>query len=221
MVPEIYAPKLDVTESFSWGDIETAFEAARPVALQQAWQDRPDAGFRPASVRAGWNDDVLLVYAVLEDDHVFNPVTRFNQPAFTEGDVFEIFLRPHGQDAYFEFHINPNNQKFQLRIPSIEAFQANRSRKGNIPREWFLEERAIHSRVKVEPEQRQWRILADVRFDGVVERPSGHPEGAWLFSFSRYDYTPEARSPVLSSTSPHQKVNFHRQQEWGRLHFVS
>ncbi|MEI8343284.1 MAG: hypothetical protein WCH43_17320, partial [Verrucomicrobiota bacterium] len=41
----------------------------------------------------------------------------------------------------------------------------------------------------------------------------------WLASFSRYDYSSAEAPPVLSSTSPHAEVSFHRQQEWAELLF--
>ena len=41
----------------------------------------------------------------------------------------------------------------------------------------------------------------------------------WLFSFARYDYTRDENGPILSSSSPHAKLGFHRQQEWERIRF--
>jgi hypothetical protein len=38
--------------------------------------------------------------------------------------------------------------------------------------------------------------------------------------FSRYDYTRGMGEPVLSSTSPHRRLDFHRQHEWGTLDFA-
>jgi hypothetical protein len=43
----------------------------------------------------------------------------------------------------------------------------------------------------------------------------------WRFSFSRYDYTRGRVAPVISSTSPHAKADFHHQQEWGILRLAS
>jgi len=34
-----------------------------------------------------------------------------------------------------------------------------------------------------------------------------------------YDYTADSRNP-FSSTLPHTRCNFHRQEEWGTLHLV-
>ena len=144
--PELRCAKVSAGVESSWSELDTVFEGCETVELGQAWLDKPQPEFRPATVRAGWNEDALIVYAILEDDHIFNPVTEHNEPAFTKGDVFEIFLRPDGQDAYFEFHVNPQNQLFQLRIPSAVEFQTVRSRRG-IPKDWYINDWKVASRV--------------------------------------------------------------------------
>lgn len=206
-------------EPDSWDTVEQAFASAETVSMRQAWRDAPEPGFRPATLRTAYGNGQLLVYAILQDDDIFNPVTTFNEPAFPHGDVFEIFLRPASQDAYYEFHISPQNHHFQLRIPSSDAF-ASGGAGGAIPSEWLLHEWEIHSRVSVEPDRNRWRVLAEVPIDRILEGHPFQPEVAWWYSFSRYDYTRGHASPVLSSTSAHTKVNFHRQQEWGCLQFV-
>jgi len=54
----------------------------------------------------------------------------------------------------------------------------------------------------------------------VSGRDHIRPEESWRFSFSRYDASRGTRPPVLSSTSPHQALNFHRIHEWGNLIFA-
>ena len=53
----------------------------------------------------------------------------------------------------------------------------------------------------------------------VVGDPANPGNAPWRFSFSRYDHTRGANNPVLSSSSPHQELDFHRQEDWGRLVF--
>ncbi len=210
--PQIRCLPIALNGSGHWDHIDDSFRNSDRVKRVQAWRSKPDPGFRPASVRTGWKDRSLFVYAVLQDDDIFNPVTKFNTPAFQHGDVFEIFLRPNGQEAYFEFHVNPNNQQFRLTIPSAEAFRVQREITG-IPPSWFNTDPVLDSQVWVEPEQNRWRVLATLTLDQIAQ------VDGWLFSFSRYDYTRGAPAPVLSSSSPHPEIDFHRQQEWGRLRF--
>lgn len=203
----------------SWENIAAAFADAPCVESRQAWRETPEPEFRPMRVQAKWDAEALYVHAVLDDDDIFNPETRFNALAFQCGDVFEIFLRPAGQDAYFEFHVTPENNRFQLRIPSAAAF-ATTNLSAGIPAEWFIRDRVLASRVRVDAAAGRWEVAAKIPFDWVCEEaPPPKPNDRWLFSFSRYDYTRGRPAPVLSSTSPHQKVSFHRQQEWGQLEF--
>jgi len=114
---------------FSLSDAVSAYrqlDGSETVELRQGWYRETEPFFRPGRVRTGWTRTTLIVAAELEDADIFNPTTAFNDPAFTTGDVFEIFLRPETQEAYYEFHISPHNQQFQLRIPSGVAFQLAR-----------------------------------------------------------------------------------------------
>ena len=125
-----------------------------------------------------------------------------------------IFLRPVTQDAYYEFHVGPQNQTFQLRVPSAAAFRQPPSQ-----RNWKLTAPVMQSWARVDVPQHRWQVMASVPFAGICESPAAMACREWLFSFSRYDYTQGNVRPCLSSTSPHAQVNFHRQEEWGRLRF--
>jgi hypothetical protein len=211
-------PELHISGDESWCGTEAAMAGQPEVRMGQAWREEPSPGFQAASVRVGRSGGHLLVHAELKDLDIFNPVQEFNAPAYRQGDVFEIFLRPVQQERYFEFHVTPNNTQFQLSIPGQSAFREPRTKPG-ITDAWFIWERAFESRVSVEPEQNRWRVFARIPIDLVEEAPPLPGGREWLFSFSRYDYTQGAAEPVLSSTSPHVEVNFHRQAEWGRMRF--
>lgn len=207
---------LDVEDVASWTRLEEALADAPDVQAFQAWRAEPEPGFRPMRVKAGWTREALVVHAVLEDADIFNPERRFNAMSFMAGDVFEMFLRPVDQEAYFEFHVTPENQKLQLRFPSARAFSELRR---EMPPEWFINHRVIASRVRVTPAEEQWEVVAEIPFDLVCENSRPGPGMRWLFSFSRYDYTRGNSKPVLSSTSPHTVLGFHRQEDWGELEF--
>ncbi|MFW5894125.1 MAG: carbohydrate-binding family 9-like protein [Verrucomicrobiota bacterium] len=215
-IPHLTCKEIDVRFDMAWDTLDLAFSELKPIAFGQAWRDCPQENLRPAVARVARADDSLLIYAILEDEHIFNPVTEHNEPAFTKGDVFEIFLRPDQQSAYFEFHVNPQNQKFQLRIPSAEEFHKDRGGCG-MPHDWLIRDWQFESRVKLEPEHARWRVLVQIPLSRIVERGSASPGTTMRFSFSRYDYPAPGQEPVLSSTSPHRQLNFHRQQEWGLL----
>ncbi|MCX7915927.1 MAG: hypothetical protein N3A53_06450, partial [Verrucomicrobiae bacterium] len=103
-----------------------ALDGAAQCILQQGWRDQPEPRFRPGTVRVASHCSHLVVAAELVDDDIFNPITKFNEAAFPHGDVFEMFFRPEWQEAYYELHVSPVNQLFQLRIPSATHFRMAR-----------------------------------------------------------------------------------------------
>ena len=216
--PCLSVKPMEAVDLESWSRIAGAFTEAMVVESQQAWLAKPEPEFRPMRVKTGWTREALYVYAELEDVDIFNPEKRFNEPSFMSGDVFEIFLRPCNQESYVEIHVTPENQKFQLRIPSAREFAEPRAKPG-IPPEWFLD-RVIESRVRINAEAERWDVAVEIPFAMVCEVFLPRAGDRWLFSYSRYDYTRGREKPVLSSTSPHVVLNFHRQDEWGGLRFV-
>jgi hypothetical protein len=216
---KINCPRATSFEHDDWDAIRKAFDKSPTVYLRQHWLSDPQEAFYPARVRTAWTNDALLVFAELDDADIFNPSREFNAPAFKRGDVFEVFLRPIEQDAYYEFHIGPDNQIFQLRVPSATTFRERP--KGDIPEEWLVQKQVIESRTKIQNLDKSWLVLAEIPFAMIAEARNPKLGSQWLFSFSRYDYYQGDPTPVLSSTSSHDMpVSFHRQEDWGLLSFV-
>ncbi len=214
--PALLCRKLPAFDPSDWSSVAAAFAAGAVCEMQQAWLPAPQAEFRPAGVRIGHDADALWVYAHLRDDDPFNPENVFNAPAYTRGDVFEMFLRPVAQSAYFELHVTPENNVFQLRIPSAEVF-ATLKLNPALSSTWLLPAPIFDHWTRVDRAACWWEALARVPFAAIAES-GGAPAGtSWLFSFSRYDYTRGVKTPVLGSTSPHSVCKFHRQEEWGSL----
>jgi hypothetical protein len=94
------------------------------------------------------------------------------------------------------------------------ALAAPRAEPG-LPPEWFIGHRVVESRVRVNIAAQRWEVAAEIPLDLICEASRPQSGSRWLFSFSRYDYTRGREKPLLSSTSPHTVLNFHRQEEWG------
>ncbi len=185
--------------------------------MQQAWRDSPEEKFQPARVRIGWRGDRLLVFGELTDKHLYTRATEDNQILCSLGDVFEVFLRDSEGERYAEFHVAPNGRRLQLLWPDAATIR----RVGM--KEVSLDDLKVHEPIfdfSQWSEGNTWCICAPV--PGSVFLPAGTPLGGrtWNASFSRYDYSSAEEPPVLSSTSPHAKVSFHRQQEWAEVLFV-
>lgn len=220
-LPEMTCTPLPKFELDDWPTIHRLFEPLPAWKLRQEWLTSPTPDYLAGSFKAGTWADALVVYAELQDRDIFNPVTVFNEIAFTKGDAFEMFFRPEGQLPYFEFHVTPHNQKLQLRIPSAEWFAAPRHRSHE---EFFqvtrVQKPLFDSRTLVCAEEHKWYVVAAIPFANVVENEDAVRAMRWRFSASRYDHTRTQPKPVLSSTSPHRLCNFHRQEEWGTLHLL-
>ncbi len=187
------------------------------LQFQQAWKTGLESDFMPGEVRMGWAPEGFVIEAVLSDREIFNPVTVFNEPAFLKGDVFEMFFKPAGLDPYYEFHVNPNNQLFQYRLPSREVFYQQREL--GICSEWLIKEPVVESEVKIDREKGEWRVSVHIQVEKLGLAPLKASD-VWEFSFCRYDYTQNSKTPVLSSTSPLKIEDFHDQSCWMRARLL-
>lgn len=196
---------------------------APSAALAQSWLACPGPRFRPGRVWTAHSSSALFVTAELEDDDIANSARSERQPTWATGDVFEIFLRPQGQDAYFEFHITPENFTLRVRFPSTAYFQAMAERFPSDPAWVFdlsLPPTAFTSATRVQPAARRWTAAAVIPFSTVLENGETSPSRPWLASFCRYDTTRGLPDAELSSTSPYPQPHFHDQSHWRELHFL-
>jgi len=216
-VPEIHCEPLAVFDSSNLEAVRHAFQSVKPCLFGQAWLDETQAEFSPASVRVGWRENSLLIFAELADQDIFNGATELNQRTWELGDAFEIFLAPAQSESYIEFQVTPGNQKLQLRYSS--AHSAARARQTGALSEFLITGEAFHSTTWIETHLRQWNVFAEIPVWVVCDPNACIGNGQWRFSFGRYDYTRGAAEPFISSTSPHAEPDFHRQHEWGILTF--
>ena len=169
-------------------------------SFAQPWLPQTDPAFAPGQVTLGLSENELVIRAELTDAHPMQDVFPFNFPAFMQCDAFEIFLGPADEKAYYEFHVTPSNSILQLYFDGTDVKKT-------------LEERAVAKPLftsKTAIILGGWSVEARIPLKGLF--PGDHLE--WLLSFGRYDYTPGAPSPVISTTSPHIVCGFHRRGEW-------
>jgi hypothetical protein len=154
---------------------------------------------------------------------IFNSASAMNERTWMTGDVFEIFLKPPGQEAYYEFHVTPGNQILQLRVPNMADFYGPVSleeKRGAFTRR-LIADKMIESRTEILRESERWRVMVSVPLDRLCENKKREAGDIWTASFCRYDYTGGQAKPVVSSTSSHERLDFHNQPEWRRLIFNS
>lgn len=214
--PTIVCLPLPPFDAAYYYEVRTAFSSAVPLALGQPWRKKVERDFAPGQVRTGWRGDALLIFAELADRDIFTNATDTNQNMWELGDTFEIFLQPANWLGYVEFQVAPNNLHLQKRFPDAVAVEDLRLHGID---KYRLDGKAFHSRTWVHTNGNCWSVYAEIPA-GTLGGPVRSLRGRrWRFSFSRYDYTRTRKEPVISSTSPHAKADFHRQQEWGELIF--
>ena len=213
------APELRPFNPNNLAEVRLAFGTATPVSSQQGWLAKPEPDFAPMLVRSGWQTGELFVFAELADADIFTRATAHHQRLWELGDVFEIFLRLAGQESYLELQVAPNNRRLQVRYPNPAAVA--RARKLGSAEEFIVRGKTFRSRVWLRAKESKWFVLAQIPARAAYGKAPLRPGLEWRFSFSRYDYTRGRMAPVISSTSPHPKADFHRQQEWGVLRLVS
>jgi len=217
--PLAIAPGLRAFNPGDLADVRQAFAAATPVPSQQGWLAKPEPDFAPMTVRSGWQAKGLFVFVELTDADISTRATAHHQRLWELGDVFEIFLGLAGQESYLELQVAPNNRRLQLRYPNPEAVA--RARKLGSAEEFVVRGKTFRSRVWLRAKVAKWFVLAQIPARAACGQARLRPGLEWRFSFSRYDYTRGRMAPVISSTSPHAKADFHCQQEWGVLRLVS
>ena len=204
---ELICPTVSATSLSEWRDLDR--KEIPKIQMGQTW--REEAGQVSGYVQIARNQSNLFVFAMLPDEDIFNPVTEFNQESWSQGDIFEMFLQPEGQRNYYEFHVSPRNQRYQLHLikndPDSEDFVSE------------LSTIEVESAVSIDAQEDHWLVFARIPLQELIEPKGRALPQEWQVSFSRYDYTrgPNFEEPELYSTSPHRKLWFHRQHEWTTL----
>jgi hypothetical protein len=214
--PSLFVPALPSLESWGWEKLEAALVAAPTLHLGQAWQPSPEGTFRPGAVRLGWHETGIVVAASLEDERVFTRATADNQRLWELGDVFEMFFRNAVREDYLELHAAPGDKRLQLHFPSRETVAGLRAGIGRLD-DFLVREPLFDFRTRMT--SNGWALVAQIPGPALGFDVSSLKGEAVFASFSRYDYASDGSPPILSSTSPHAQLDFHRQEEWIKLVF--
>jgi len=204
--------KTAISAMWAGDDLDGSPTLATPVALDHSWPPGPRS---KTMVRISWNSGGILVRGDMEDADVTTRATADSQHLWELGDVFEIFLEAEGAGFYTEMHVAPGNHRLhlQLRPDDYEAMK----KKALHPSDLMIRPPGFECHSAITPTG--WTV--GVRIPAALVDPQGliTPASRWRASFCRYDAWSDGRPPVLSSTSPHRELNFHRRHEWRPLCF--
>ncbi len=183
--------------------------------LRQPWAKEAQPELRPAVVHLSWTPTELIVEARLTDDEIFSAATQDNERLWELGDVLEIFAMVEGRREYVELHVAPNGRRMHLRIPGVGG-RATPDAEPMPFEQMFVNPVGFGGEATVEPDG--WRVRA--RIPAEVFGLATFAEGQrFRVSFCRYDASSHSE-PVLSTSSPHPVVAFHRPDEWTRIQLV-
>ena len=181
-------------------EIPKKLKKSPSLDFHQHWLSKREPHFCPGSIVLGSDSQYLVGHVILTDHFIKNSAKQRGDRTWEMGDVFEIFIKRADQKKYWEFHITPENFHLSLALPPAEERP-----------DLSIDE--FESRVEISPHKNLWQINWRIPwsiFD--IKNPSSV---LWQMSFCRYDYSENPNDrPVLSSTSPLTKPNFHRIQEW-------
>jgi hypothetical protein len=165
-----------------------------------------------------WDDDALYYAASMTDTELRSYGTKRNDTLW-DGDVFELFLKPSGaKPAYYEFQANPRELVFEM------AFPERGRNLGDFTTALPLGSKAVVALKGTldQPGDRDQGWSVEGRIPWSAFAPSGgkpKPGDEWLFAMCRYDYGPKGTEPILMSSAPLSRPNFHRYEDYGKLRF--
>jgi len=207
-----------------WPEMFKAFAHCPALPLRQAWRDGPEPGFAGGAVQPARDDTGLWILARLEGPDFRSRARNPNDPMWALGDAFEIFLRPPDSTAYWEFHVAPGNLRLRLKFPHAAAVYERKRALGprgapdDLIRPFLLRD-DFDSRIRRPDDDGPWTLLARIPF-ALLGRPRPDPGEIWTGAFCRYHYRPGRPDPMLSSTAPLTRPDFHHQPEWNRFVFI-
>jgi Carbohydrate family 9 binding domain-like len=179
------------------------------------WIKTPRTGTRAYLV---WDDDALYYAGTLTDAEVKSFGTQRNDTLWN-GDVFEMFFKPSAlKPEYYEFQANPRGVIFEMAFPKRGEYPDPLS-KGPL----LGNEAAVMVDGTLDhPGDRDQGWTVEGRIPWTAFALTGgkpRPGDSWLFAICRYDYGPKGTEPILMSSAPLTKPNFHRYEDYGKLRF--
>ena len=130
----------------------------------------------------------------------------------TLGDTLELFLQGPEHSDYHELHVSPNGHRLQLHFPR-PGFLRECPEVGMD--ELTIEEPVFQYSVDTTPQG--WRVTAFLPLRELWKETEPLKGKIFRISISRYEYSEGNLQPVLSSTSAHEVLNFHRIEEWTEI----
>ncbi len=214
----ILLPPIEAPQDLSLKTVSEAFSLFPELVFAQHWRPTPEAEFQPATLKAAWCPDFLHLFATFTDHDIVVLENHSSRSRLAVGDVFQVFLgRPEAND-YLEIHVTPGNQT-QVLGWTQQRFKSFLDGGTSLDEILLDSEHPPLSKTWVEEENARW--TAYLRIPAETARPGKDRFAPGIIvegAFCRYDASPGAPTPVVSSTSEFpEKPQFHSDRHWHRL----
>ena len=200
---------------YDFGVTESAMEKKHP-ALAKPFGGRV---LSPGYVKMLHDKDFLYVSAVMQDDDIIAFGKRDQQIHCTEGDVFEIFMKPENANHYWELHITPAGRCAVLFYPSRGYhFLANIVMPQIRPLKNIKYKVSVNGTLnKNDDIDKSWTVEAAIPLAELAA--AGVPfdsKNQWRILFGRYNFSKYQPICELSSFPHLSKIDFHIHEEYGK-----
>lgn len=211
----ISCPLIAPFDPDNWLSIESAFRGTPSLTMTQHWLKEPQPHFLPATVQLAHNGSALVGLAYLPDHEIVTRAEKDQEMMYLLGDVFEIFLKSAQLKSYVELHVTPNGMRLQLSFPDRAREVLEHS-----PIQAFMVEEPLFD-FRVMSGSGFWKVWFAVPAATLGISAAELRQSEWRASFSRYDYgQSKDDAPILSSTSQHVELDYHRLEEWTPITFA-
>jgi hypothetical protein len=196
---------------------DPCWKAAQPIKhFASFWEQTQRSGTTAYLV---WDQDAIYYGGIMKDRELRAFGVNRNESLWN-GDVFEVFFKPRRESPeYFEFQANPREAVFEV------AFPARGKITGDYPKQPILGTQAVVKMIgtldRPGDTDTSWTVEGRIPWSAFAiagGRPK--PGKVWSFAICRYDYGPEGTEPVLMSSAPLTKMNFHHYEDYGNLRFI-
>ena len=163
------------------------------------------------------DDNYLYVGAELEDSDVMNEGNEDQSHLYNTGDLIEVFLKPSGENYYWEIYGAPNNRKSWFFYPSRGrlVFPACA---GYLPKDLHVAAAVDGTLNNWRDRDKGWTIEMAIPIKELTAYGAKFDNSAnWTVFFGRYNYSAYLQKPELSGYPQLSNVSFHIFEEYAKL----
>ena len=169
-------------------------------------------------VKLLWDDNYLYIGAELGDSDVMQEGKDDQTHLYTTGDLIEVFLKPAGENYYWEIYGTPNNKKSWFFFPSRGRIMFPGC-SSYLPKDFNVAATVDGTLNNWRDRDKGWTIELAIPIKELTAYGAKFDNSAnWTILLARYNYSAYLQKPELSAYPRLSCVNFHIYEEYAKLH---